>query len=87
MATYKILCVTRSGDDPHDHVVSVGIGPTTNVPVAKVREALDHADTYYVFGGDLPAVVEKFDCDCGAETIRSAAGAIEANNLDSVASC
>ena len=87
MATYKIVCATRSGDAPHDHVVSIGIGPTTNVAVAQVREALDNADTYYVFGGDTSCVIEKFDCECGAQTVRSAAGANEQNNLDAVPAC
>ena len=87
MATYKILCATRSGDAPHDHVVSIGIGPTTTMSMADVREALDNADTYYVYGDGTTATVEKFDCDCGAQTIRSDSFATDANNLNSLPAC
>ena len=87
MATYKITCATRSGDAPHDHVVSISIGGSTRRPVAEVRDALDKFDTYYVYGGEQSAVVEKFDCECGAQTIRSEADATEANNLHSLPAC
>ena len=87
MSTYKITCATKSGDAPHDHVVSIGIGPNANLSVAEVRENLDNSKTYYVYGGGVSAVVEKFDCDCGAKTIRSIAEATEKNNLDALPSC
>jgi hypothetical protein len=86
MATYKLVSATRSGDAPHDHVVSVGIGPTTILDVAQVREALDNFDTYYVYGDGQSAVIEKFDCECGAKTVRSEADATEHNDLESLPS-
>jgi hypothetical protein len=87
MATYKITCVTREGDAPHDHVVSIGIGPHTTLSVADVRERLDHADVYYTYGGEKSAVVEKHDCECGAATIKSVAEATAENDLHSVPAC
>ena len=86
MATYKITAVTRSGDAPHDHVTSIDIGPTDNLSVAEVRDRIDAYDTYYVYGGGEPCSVEKFDCECGAQTIRSQAGANEKNDLAAVPS-
>ena len=86
MATYKIVSATRSGDAPHDHVVSIATGPNTTLDVAEVRDALDSFHTYYVYGEGQSAVIEKFDCECGAKTIRSEADATEHNNLDSLPS-
>ena len=85
MATYKITAVTRSGDAPHDHVTSVEIGPNDTRTVAEVREAIENADVYYVYGGGEPCSVEPFDCECGAQTLRSQAGSNEKNDLSAVA--
>jgi hypothetical protein len=84
MATYKITAVTRSGEAPHDHVTSIDIGPYDNRPVADVRDAIDNADVYYVYGGGESAKVEKFDCECGAKTIKSIADATDKNDLSTV---
>lgn len=87
MSTYKITCATKSGDAPHDHVVSIGIGPNTTLSVDEVRENIDNAKVYYVYADGQSAVIEKFDCECGAKTVVSESDANEKNNLDALPSC
>jgi len=88
----RIICVTTQ--HPHRHIVSVGIGnhpavTTERMTVTQVRAALDRGQVFYTLSpssGKI-AFVHKYKCSCGVLTIKSAADAVQDNNLDNLAVC
>jgi len=95
MASYRIVCV--STEHPHRHIVDVGTGSRLGAPsmrwsVDEVRSALGLGDSFYT---DSPSTGERAavaadDCTfvgCSVKTIRSAADAVEDNNVDNLQTC
>jgi hypothetical protein len=95
MADYRIVCVNT--EHPHRHITNAGTG--TNPAradkvwtVTQVRSALDRGDTFHTISPSTGARAEVHadDCKIGGcivKTIRSAADAIEDNNLDNLRQC
>jgi len=95
MASYRIVCV--STEPPHRHIVDVGTGSRPGAPnwrwsVDEVRSALATGDSFYTASASTGerAAVTADDCTfigCSVKTIRSAADAVEDNNLDNLHTC
>lgn len=97
MASSRIVCTDQepSGAD-HDeaHIVAVGVGddPTgadKRVEVDEVRADIDNGHTYYTKSESTgkTAEVEKYNCSCGYETIRTKPDDRIDNNLDDLRKC
>ena len=97
MASNRIVCTEQDPPDkPHDvaHIVAVGTGddPTKaerRLEVDEVRSAIDCGETFYTKSETTgkTANVEKFDCNCGYETIRTKPDDRIDNNLDDLRKC
>ena len=90
VADFRIVCVTKDGIYPHDHIVSVGVGTSSyRWSVDQVRESLSHGDLFHTVGplsGKI-AHVRPFDCECGARTIRSNFEMEPDNDLEQLHRC
>jgi hypothetical protein len=90
---YRVVCVTQQYPTAHKHITSAGTGTTSPIPakrwtVEEVRAAMAAGDRFYTYtDGATTALVEPFTCGCGYGTIRSAADATLANNLDRLRDC
>ncbi len=97
MASYRIVCTTQEPTGAsHDeaHIVAVGVGNDPDsadrrFEVDEVRENLDQGDTFYTKSEatEKTAEVEKYDCSCGYETIRTKPDDRIDNNLDDLRKC
>jgi hypothetical protein len=93
MAAYRIVCTTLKNVLEHRHIVEVGTGfdpkkATRQWTVEDVRGAIVVGDVFYTQdGAGNQAEVSRYDCPCGYKTIRSAADATAANNLDNLHQC
>jgi hypothetical protein len=90
MADYKIVCVTKAGTSPHQHIASVGVGTLFDTrTVTQVRALLAQGHRFYTVSpsSGKTAFVSSYDCACGVKTIRSHADAVTDNNLDNLGPC
>jgi hypothetical protein len=90
VADYRIVCITKDGIYPHDHVVSVGVGTSSfQWSVAQVRESLSKGHQFHTLGplSGRAAHVRPFDCECGVQTIRSNYEAEPDNDLEQLNRC
>lgn len=93
MATYVIRCTDqspRSAGHSVAHIKTVAFhGGTRCRTVKDVYALLDagHEILSRSPGGGPNAKVHKYQCTCGYETLRSAADATKANNLDELPRC
>jgi hypothetical protein len=90
VADFEIVCVTKAGTSPHQHIVSVGVGSAYNKEtVGQVRFAIGQGHRYYTVSPSTgkQADVRPFDCACGIKTIRSHPDAVTDNNLDNLQKC
>ena len=96
MTDYRIECVDRP-DSPAEHRRHLtGIGTVASDgtkkhwdDIASVREAMANGDRFHTKNhhSEKTASVERFDCECGAETIRSSPEDLANNNLDNMVAC
>lgn len=93
---YRIECVDRPGSPAEHRRHLTGIG--TVAPdgtkrhwddIASVRAAMANGDTFHTksHNNEKIAAVESYDCECGAETIRSNPAHLAENNLDNMVAC
>ncbi len=98
MATYRVICTIQepaSQPPKHAHIVSVGVGSTTDhysqrFTLSQVIQMMTNGDRFYTLGpkSGKTAWVEKYVCShCRQYHIKSAADAVEDNNLDSLPYC
>lgn len=92
MTSYRVVCCEQTGCTQSGHIVGVGTGSdpdsaTVQWTVAEVWNAIDSGDAFYTEAYGYRARVEKFRCPCGRGSLRSAADAITANNLDNLRIC
>jgi hypothetical protein len=98
MATYRVICTIQepaSQPPKHAHIVSVGVGTTTDhysqrFTLSQVIQMMTNGDRFYTLGpkSGKSAWVEKYVCShCRQYHIKSAADAVEDNNLDSLPYC
>lgn len=91
MADYQIVCVERVAG--HGHITHVGLSGLPGVwTVAQVRGSISRGNGFYTVSPSTREVagVEPLDVvqpDQTIETIRSAAGAVQDNNLDNLQAC
>lgn len=91
----RIVCTTQSNPSApgHGHIVAVGTGTDPDrasgkATVDEVRRRLANGEAFYTQdAAGHRASVRPFDCSCGIRTIRSAADATTANNLDNLRAC
>jgi|ERR1019366_10712666 hypothetical protein len=91
----KIVCVRT--EEPHRHIVSVGVGGDAQVPiktmtVTEVRDAITAGGSFHTVSPSTSqvAAVRKATCGipgCHMETIRSSPDAVTDNNLDELDDC
>ncbi len=93
---YRIECVDRpnSPSEHRRHVTGIGTVEPDGTKrhwddIAAVRSAMANGDTFHTKShtSDKTAPVEAYDCDCGAETIRSNPHHMAENNLDNIIAC
>ena len=93
----RIVCV-RTTEEPHRHIVSVGVGgdaqvPVTMMTVTEVRDAITAGGSFHTVSPSTSqvAAVRKGTCGipagCHMETIRSSPDAVTDNNLDELDDC
>jgi len=97
MASHRIVCTNQEpASASHDaaHIVAVGTGSDPSGAdkrweVEEVREAIDGGTTFYTESETTgkTAEVEKYDCSCGYETIRTKPDDRIDNNLDDLRRC
>lgn len=98
MATYRIICTNQepaSQPPKHAHIVSVGVGTATEhydqrFTLSQVIQMMTNGDRFFTLGArsGKTAWVEKYYCSyCRQYHIKSAADAVEDNNLDSLPYC
>ena len=98
MTTYRIICTNQepaSQPPQHAHIVAIGVGTTTEnysqrFSLSQVIQMMDNGDQFYTLGprSGKTARVEKYYCTyCRQYHIKSAADAVEDNNLDSLPYC
>lgn len=97
MVSHRIVCTNQEpAGAPHDaaHITAVGIGDDPNgadrrLTVQEVRSKLDDGVTFYTKSEATgkTAEVEKYDCSCGYETIRTKPDDRIDNNLDDLRKC
>lgn len=97
MASNRIVCTEQEpAGASHDaaHIVAVGIGDTSDkasnrLDVDEVRRKIDQGHTFYTKSESTgkTAEVEKYDCSCGYETIRTNPDDRIDNNLDDLREC
>lgn len=98
MTTYRIICTNQepaSQPPKHAHIVAVGVGNTTDhydqrFSLAQVLQKMENGDSFYTLGprSGKTAMVERYYCSyCQRHHIKSAADAVEDNNLDSLPNC
>jgi hypothetical protein len=98
MTTYRVICTNQepaSQPPKHAHIVSVGVGTTSDhysqrFSLQQVIQMLDSGNLFYTVGpkSGKTARVEKCVCShCRLYHIKSAADAVEDNNLDSLPYC
>lgn len=91
MAEYQIVCVERAA--AHGHITHVGLSGLPGVwTVAQVRGSIARGNAFYTVSPTTRKVagVEPYDAvhlEQTIETIRSAADAVEDNNLDNLQAC
>lgn len=91
MAEYHIVCVDRVA--VHGHITHVGLSGLPGVwTVAQVRGSISRGNSFYTVSASTREVagVEPYDVihlDQMIETIRSAADAVQDNNLDNLQAC
>jgi hypothetical protein len=90
--TSRIVCTTLTYPNEHEHIVAVGTGTdpdkiTQAWTVVDVRAAIEDGDTFYTSDGTNTALVSRYTCGCGYQTIRSASDSTTANNLDNLTQC
>jgi hypothetical protein len=92
----RIVCTEQSNPQAvgHGHILAVGVGvnagkATEREDVATVRRNILYGERYYTKGEQSGRVanVERYDCWCGVQTIRSAPDAVTDNNLDNLRLC
>jgi hypothetical protein len=90
VADYRIVCITKDGIYPHDHVASVGVGTSSyRWSVQQVRDAIIDGHQFHTVGvvtGKL-AHVRPFECVCGAKTILSNPDAEPENDVELLNRC
>jgi hypothetical protein len=95
---YRIVCTDQEPvyqPTTHAHIVSVGLGDNPDKAsdkktLAEVIAAIDRGDTFYTQGksSGKVAIVRVVGCErCGRRIIRSAADAVQDNNLDYLRRC
>jgi len=97
MVSYRIVCTDQEpAGASHDaaHIVAVGVGDDPNgadkrFEVEEVRAKIDRGTTFYTKSESTgkTAEVEKYDCSCGYETIRTNPDDRIDNNLDDLREC
>jgi hypothetical protein len=89
----RIACAKRVRCAHGSHIVSVGLGgddgrPAGRLTVAEVYAGMGRGEVFHTHNGwHAAAAVAKDRCGCGAETLRSAPGAVKENNLDRLSPC
>ena len=98
MASHRIVCTEQEpalNPPKHAHIVAVGIGTdpnraTTRMTIGEVTAAMNRGEIFYTLGeqSKKTAKVEEYWCPhCSRHHIRSAADAIQDNNLDNLRYC
>jgi hypothetical protein len=96
MADYRIECVDRpeSAAEHRRHLTGIGTVEPDGTKrhwddIAFVRDAMANGDSFYTKSHttEKTAPVERYDCPCGAETIRSNPDHLADNNLDNMVAC
>lgn len=97
MASNRIVCTEQEpSSSSHDaaHIVAVGMGDDPDgadnrLEVDEVRSGIDRGRTFYTKSEQTgkTAEVEKYDCSCGYETIRTKPDDRIDNNLDDLREC
>lgn len=97
MASNRVVCTDQEpADASHDaaHIVAVGLGDDSDsannrMEVDDVRSEIDRGRTFYTKSEATgkTAEVEKYDCSCGYETIRTKPDERIDNNLDDLRGC
>jgi hypothetical protein len=97
MVSYRIVCTDQEpAGASHDaaHIVAVGVGDDPSgadrrFEVDEVRAKIDRGTTFYTKSEATgkTAEVEKYDCSCGYETIRTNPDDRIDNNLDNLREC
>ena len=98
MTTYRVICTNQepaSQPPQHAHIVAIGVGTTTDhynkrFSLPQVIQMMTNGDRFYTHGprSGKTAWVEKYYCSyCRQDHIKSAADAVDDNNLDSLPYC
>lgn len=92
MSTHQIVCTEQTRCTQAGHIISVGTGTDSTSAnaqwtVREVWDALDRGEVFYTYGGGEVALVHKFHCPCGRNSLRSAPDATIENNLDYLRLC
>jgi hypothetical protein len=71
---YRIVCVSREGITPHRHVSAAGLETASlRWSAAQIRRSMAAGERFSMRSQSTGGTVEvrPYDCDCGAQTLRS----------------
>jgi hypothetical protein len=92
VSTQQIVCTEQTGCSQSGHIVAVGVGDdstsaSSRWTVHEVWRGIDAGDVFYTYADGKVALVHKYRCACGVDSLRSAPDSTTANNLDNLRLC